>query len=410
MSSQEFRINFTKGALDALPIPTPGQRVAYHDTKTPGLQLRITGAGAKTFCVFRRVNGKPERVTLGRYPAMTPEQARKKAAAVNATIAKGASPRAERKRAKLETKTLAEVFADYLESRKNLKPATVDGMEKTFRQVCPDWLGKPLTKITPDMVKKRHADHGENRSKAAANLAMRYLRALFNFAAAEYQDDSGKPLVDGNPVKKLSQTKAWYRVDRRQTVIKPHELGTWFNAVLQLPNVDTRDYLIAVALTGMRKQEAQNLAWKDVDLTGRTFTIVDPKNHHDHTLPLSDYLLDMLTQRKAVAVSDYVFGGARGRVSNFRYAQAAVTQASGVTFCVHDLRRTFATIAESLDIPAYALKRLLNHANGNDVTAGYIVANVERLREPMQKITDYVLKSAGLKPSAEIIELRQQRG
>jgi len=63
-----------------------------------------------------------------------------------------------------------------------------------------------------------------------------------------------------------------------------------------------------------------------------------------------------------------------------------------------------------LDIPAYALKRLLNHANGADVTAGYIVANVERLREPMQKITDFVLKAAGLKDSAEIIPFKHVKG
>jgi len=60
----------------------------------------------------------------------------------------------------------------------------------------------------------------------------------------------------------------------------------------------------------------------------------------------------------------------------------------GVTFNLHDLRRTFITIAESLDIPAYALKRLLNHKMTQNVTAGYIVMDVERLRMPVQKITD----------------------
>ena len=59
-------------------------------------------------------------------------------------------------------------------------------------------------------------------------------------------------------------------------------------------------------------------------------------------------------------------------------------------FTLHDLRRTFITIAESLDIPAYALKRLLNHKDSNDVTAGYIVSDVNRLREPMQRITDFI--------------------
>jgi len=232
---------------------------------------------------------------------------------------------------------------------------------------------------------------------------------LFNFAAAEYQDDDGKPLVEVNPVKKLSQTKAWYRVDRKQTVIKPHELAAWFGAVQSLPGTDIRDYFITLVLTGLRREEALKLAWGDVDLIGRTLTVRDPKNHCDHSLPLSDYLLDLFARRKAVAVSDYVFADSTGRrISNFRYAQAAIEKTSGVRATPHDLRRTFATIAESLDIPAYALKRLLNHATGADVTAGYIITNTERLREPMQKITDYVMKAAGIKATADIIPLRRE--
>lgn len=69
-----------------------------------------------------------------------------------------------------------------------------------------------------------------------------------------------------------------------------------------------------------------------------------------------------------------------------------VIEKTGIKFTVHDLRRTFITIAESLDIPAYALKRLLNHKTSGDVTAGYIIIDVERLRRPMQMITDYILK------------------
>jgi len=157
-------------------------------------------------------------------------------------------------------------------------------------------------------------------------------------------------------------------------------------------------------MTGLRREEALGLKWERVDITGRTLTIIDPKNHQNHTLPLSDYMLDMLTRRQTVTASEYVFADNQGRcISNFRYAQASVQKASGVAFCIHDLRRTFATVAESIDIPAYALKRLLNHANGADVTAGYIVANVERLRNPMQRITDYLLKAGGLKETAEVV-------
>ena len=88
---------------------------------------------------------------------------------------------------------------------------------------------------------------------------------------------------------------------------------------------------------------------------------------------------------------------------------AKVIQESGIAFTIHDLRRTFLTVAESLDIPAYAVKRLANHKMSNDVTAGYIVADVERLRQPMQKITDYILKCAGYKSSATITALPEKK-
>ena len=65
---------------------------------------------------------------------------------------------------------------------------------------------------------------------------------------------------------------------------------------------------------------------------------------------------------------------------------------SGVPFTLHDLRRTFATVADSLDLPAYALKRLLNHKMNNDVTAGYIMKDVERLRKPMQQVANFIHK------------------
>ena len=77
-----------------------------------------------------------------------------------------------------------------------------------------------------------------------------------------------------------------------------------------------------------------------------------------------------------------------------------VTKASGIHFTVHDLRRTFITIAEGLDILAYALKRLMNHKINGDITAGYILTDVERLRKPMQQITDYFLKCMGGQESA----------
>lgn len=129
------------------------------------------------------------------------------------------------------------------------------------------------------------------------------------------------------------------------------------------------------------------------------------------------YLLELLTHRKREADalperSRYVFPGEgkTGYLIEPRKQIAHVIARSGVTFTPHDLWRTFITLAESLDIPAYALKRLLNHRMTGDVTAGYMVADVERLRRPMQQIEDFILKAAGVKASADVVDIaRTQR-
>lgn len=113
------KINFTKTVLDSLSLPSNGQRHTYHDKKTNGLQIRITSSGVKTFCIYRRVkNGNPERVTLGRYPDMSIEQARKEAARINALIVEGINPNSDARALKTET-TLQELFEQFLQHRRN---------------------------------------------------------------------------------------------------------------------------------------------------------------------------------------------------------------------------------------------------------------------------------------------------
>jgi hypothetical protein len=61
-----------------------------------------------------------------------------------------------------------------------------------------------------------------------------------------------------------------------------------------------------------------------------------------------------------------------------------------------------------LDIPHYALKQLVNHKQGNDVTAGYIVSDPERLRIPMQKVTDKLSSMIGIRKTGKIVELTKR--
>jgi len=398
----EPKVKITKLGVDRLPSPAAGYAIHW-DNALKGFGVRVTANGIKTFVLQRRVSGKERRITIGRFGPLTVEEARREARKLLGAIATGRDPVAERRQAACDAATLGETFANYMCARSELRPRTVKDYERVMRVSFGDWCKRPLLGISGDMVQKRHTALAERHGKSWSNLSMRVLRAVYNFAQASYE---GSAFVLDNPVKRLSRIRAWYRIDPRETLIKPHQLKPWLDAVLALENPLARDYMQLVLLTGLRRSEALGLRWDDVDPLGRTLTIKGTKNHRDHTLPLPDYLAALL---EAIPRSGaYVFEGPKGRLGNLRYALKEVAHASGVPFRVHDLRRTFATVADSLDIPGYAVKALLNHKGGADVTAGYIVASTERLRGPMEKISDYVLKCAGIQESAKVMTFERR--
>ena len=389
----------TKSFVDSIPYLDTGQNF-YRDTELKGFGLRV-GTGSKVYFAEGKVNNKTVRVTIGRHGVFAPEQARTEAKSILGMIARGLNPNDVDKAKKAKSVTLAEVYQSYLKARNSLKPRTIYDYDRFMKTYFTEWQNKPLTEISKDLIERKHREIGQ-RSEAQANLAMRLMRAIFNYALGQYEDSAGNPIIAENPIKRLSQTRSWYRVERRQTVIKAHDLPAWFNAVIALPEIAdgrnkelVKDYLLLLIFTGLRREEGLALQWKYVDFKAKTLTIPDPKNRQAHTLPLSDFLYDLLKSRKDKSNNDspFVFPGTgqKGYMDDPQKLMKKVIEISGVQFTPHDLRRTFITIAESLDISTYALKRLLNHKMANDVTAGYIIGDAERLRQPMQRITNYLL-------------------
>jgi integrase len=385
-------INLTKSFVENAPAPTGKDQIFYRDSKLTGFALRVTSSKTKSFVVETTINNKVRRITIGKYGALTTETARKEAKKLLGDIARGKDPIAEKQATKAKQITLSEVFADYLRARKSLKPKTIYDYKRVMNVALVAWSKKALASITKDKITKIHAQLGEEHGHAYANLSMRVLRAIFNFAAGQYEDNQGRSLVTENPVKRLSQTRSWYRVERRQTYIKAGDLAIWHQGIQTLENETLRDYLLLILFTGLRRQEAARLRWEAINLKAKTLTVSDTKNSEIHILPLSDYLLELLNRRMNVSVSEFVFAGSgsHGHIIEPRKQMAKAIEASGISFTVHDLRRTFITIAESLDISAYALKRLLNHKMSGDITASYIISDVERLRKPMQQISDHL--------------------
>ena len=159
-----------------------------------------------------------------------------------------------------------------------------------------------------------------------------------------------------------------------------------------------RDFLLVSLFTGMRRSEIATLKWEHVDLIGRTLHLPNTKNGDPLDLPMSDFLAELIAaRREVVGQTEWVFPGT-GETGHLVETKAFVCRVCEdirrSVHTLHDAVRTLITIAESLDIPAYALKRLLNHRADSDVTGGYIVIDAERLRVPVQRIAARILELA----------------
>src|SRR6516164_8679299 len=84
--------------------PPAAGRKGYPDAAFPGLSLRVTSQGAKSWCLYYRLGGRLRSLTIGNYPAIKPAQARKEAQAALERVREGIDP-AEEKRARREMRT-----------------------------------------------------------------------------------------------------------------------------------------------------------------------------------------------------------------------------------------------------------------------------------------------------------------
>lgn len=397
-------MKLNKTEIEKIPAPESGYKL-YRDDTIPGFALRVTSNGVKTFVLEKRINGKFKRISIGRFGEITPALARGQAQKLLGEIATGLDPLAQRAQKKTNALTLEDLAKTYFKARTQLKPSTIADYQRLLNEGLKDWRTRQISSISKDAILKKHEELSV-RSPARANLTMRYLRALFNFAYYEYEDGEGKSLFPENPVKRLSQKKAWNRVKRKETFIKPTDLKSWLAAVRNLHDMrrdgmaaTARTYLQLLLFAGLRKTEAASLLWEQVDFKEGSLILWDTKNRKDLIIPLSDYTLSILKEYRenSTRESGYVFPDKSGKtyMKDFREQLDKIRKESGVKCTPHDIRRTYMTIAEALDISSYTIKRLVNHSlPQNDVTAGYLGWDVDRLRLAQQAITGRILELA----------------
>jgi len=260
-------INFTKANLDALPSPASG-RAEYQDAKTPGLKIRVTQSGAKTFSVVKRVKGgQPLRVTLSRFPEMSIEQARRQAAVILAEIAEGGNP-AEVKRAIKGELTFADLFDAYLKRHALVHKKTGKEDEQRYKQYLEKPLGKKkLSAITKDEITKLHGSITASGHPVVANRVLALLSSVFN-RGIEFS------LTQTNPCEKIRRNKE----QGRDRFLASDELTPFFTALNAEPNHTIRDYLWMSLITGARRSNVLAMQWSEINFIDGTWRIPMTKN------------------------------------------------------------------------------------------------------------------------------------
>lgn len=392
-----------------------GKDVFYRDTELPGFGVKVTPKGRVVFVAEGRIKGgKTKRVTIGNHPVIKLDKAREMAQASLLVMKQGDDPieldRQERE-GKVKAAALSDalaiplqtVFDDFLRGR-NHKPKTAKDYINTVEVCFLDWLPKPIRFITRKEVEQRFFQLQTNNGKAQAVKAMRILSAIMNYAKAD--EVEGVRLISENPCEVLRDKKIDRTVKPRKRFLDKEELRAvveelshvnhpdYIKQEKRITSLNVADYLLLLLFTGLRRDEAASLEWGRVDLEARYFSIDDTKNGETHVVPMSGPVEYMLQRRldDKKKHDRWVFPAKRGdgHLADPRKQIKRIAEITGVVFTSHDLRRTFATLAESYGLDYQTIKRALNHKS-QDITAQYIQTRAEKMRHAFDAIAEEIM-------------------
>jgi integrase len=355
-------IKFTVRSLDALKPPATG-RVEYWDADVPGLGLRMSDRGRKTWTLLYRAGGRQRRFTLGTYPALPLADARDKAKDALRAVAHGKDPAAEKKAGR-EADTVGELADLYIERHaKPNKRSWETDQRMLKRDVIPEWGRRKVKDIKRrdviawlDKIVARGAPIMANRTYEVA-------RMMFNFAVS-------RDLIEASPFFGVSKPNA---ESQRERVLTADEIRSVWKAIdAEAPNLAA--ILKLRLITAQRGAEVVSMRWQDINLDAGSWIIPGEftKNGREHRVPLAASAVTILRELAQTKEDQtWVFPGKRGaRVAILWRSGDRVRAVSKVDFVPHDLRRTAASHMASMGIMRLTISKILNHTDPS-VTSVY---------------------------------------
>jgi integrase len=338
----------TDRSIAHLPFAPSGKRRIVWDAVVPGLGIRVTDRGVKSFVLVVRYPGSsnPTPRSLGTYGAITLEAARAKAREWLALIGNGTDPALHL--AHKRAQTFQAISEQYL-LRKAKDHRTRGETEATLARLIYPTLGqRPITDINRSDIVRLLDRIEDERGSVTATKSLGIINRVMNFHASR-TDDFRSPIVKG-----MGRGNA----QARSRILSDDELRSIWAACGEYPVFGP--LLRFILLTATRRDEAGRMLWAEIDGEEWVIPAARYKTNIDHVIPLSRMALSVLPERNG----EWVFSGnGRQAIGGYTRNKEAIDRASGVSgWVIHDLRRTARSLMSRAGVPPDHAERCLGHA------------------------------------------------
>jgi integrase len=344
----------------------------------------VTNQGAKSFKVYRKFNEKPIRVTLGKYPEVTVEQARNKAQKIITEMLKGKNPNKEKRKLREET-TLEELFFLYMDRHSKINNKTWKSDERDVPRFLGHLFHRKLSAISKHDIQIVHEKIRQENGLYQANRLLDRIKSIYN-KAIEWGWEGMNP---AQGVKKFKEKS-------RDRFLHPDELPRFFESLDAEPNDTIRDYIYVSLFTGARKSNVLAMRWEEIHFERREWIVPETKNGEPLRIHLVETVIDLLKNRLAqYGKGKWVFEGP-GRTGHLMEPKAGwkrILERAGIKdLRLHDLRRTLGSWQAATGANSFMIGRSLGHKSSQS-TAVYARLNIDPVRESVEKATQAMLQT-----------------
>ena len=402
-------VKLTKRAVDSIlaaGVPVGQSELYAWDADIPGFGMRVKASGVASYLIqYRNKFGRSRRFTLGRCAVLTPEEARRKAKLLLASVLAGGDPADERAGFRNDL-TIAELCDVYLvEGCGSKKPGTLSMDRSRIERHVKPLLGQikvgalnraAVERFSLDVANGKSARDQKTASrgrsivrggKGVATRTLGMLGAIFQFAV-------NRGLRPDNPIRGVRK----FADGKKERFLLPSEYLRLRQALDACEdegaNRSAVNAIRALVLTGCRKQEILRLTWVEIDKANSCLRLLDSKTGAK-VVPVGPGAIEFLEGLQRVKDCPWAFprADAKGPLVGLQKVWERVRKRAGLSDVrIHDLRHSFASMGAATGEGLLMIGKILGHQHAA-TTARYAHMADDPLKAAVGRISGGIVSA-----------------